>query len=199
MKITHVAMWTNNLERLKKFYLKFFDGVSNEKYQNEKKGFASYFISFDNDVKLEIMSKVDISEEEKSGDKQYLGIVHLAFSVGSKKNVDELTKLLKDEGYIVLDEPRTTGDGFYESVILDPDKNRIEITIWLQTKIIEVLKKHFFNIQMILSAAFLFKENMLRKRLNLKKLMQNFNIFIIVLRRERKKDFGASAERGIVL
>ena len=109
--------------------MKFFGGRSNEKYINEKKGFASYFITFDNDVKLEIMSKVGISEEKNCTAKEYLGIAHLAFSVGSKEKVDELTKLLKEDGYTILGEPRITGDGFYESVILDPDKNRIEITV----------------------------------------------------------------------
>lgn len=128
MRITHIAIWTNNLENLKDFYLKYFNGKSNQKYKNRKKGFESYFISFDDGVKLELMSKFDISEEKNQVTKEYLGICHFSISVGSKQMVRELTEVLRRDGYLILGEPRTTGDGFYESVILDLDKNRIEIT-----------------------------------------------------------------------
>lgn len=128
MKITHIAIWTNNLENLKNFYLKYFNGKSNEKYRNLKKGFESYFISFDDGAKLELMSKVDIYEEKNKITKEYLGICHFAISVGSKEMVKKLTEILRRDGYVVIGEPRTTGDGFYESVVLDPEKNRIEIT-----------------------------------------------------------------------
>ena len=129
MKITHVAIWTADLEKLKDFYLKYFGGKSNEMYINQKKGFSSYFISFSSGTKLELMNKLWISEEKNCTGKEYIGIAHLAFSVGSKEDVDSLTSFLKSEGYTVLGEPRTTGDGFYESLVLDPDKNRIEITV----------------------------------------------------------------------
>lgn len=128
MKITHIAIWTKNLENLKEFYLKYFRGKSNEKYKNIEKGFESYFISFDEGVKLELMNRIDISEEKNSVNKEYIGISHFAFSVGTKKKVEELTEILRKDGYLIIGEPRITGDGFYESVILDPDKNRIEIT-----------------------------------------------------------------------
>jgi len=128
MKITHIAIWTNNLEDLKEFYLKYFSGKSNRKYKNIKKGFESYFISFDDGVKLELMNRIDISEEKNAINKEYIGISHFAFSVGSKKTVKELTERLRKNGYLIIGEPRITGDGFYESVVLDPDKNRIEIT-----------------------------------------------------------------------
>lgn len=128
MKITHIAIWTNNLENLKGFYLKYFNGKSNKKYKNTEKGFESYFISFDEGVKLELMNRIDISEEKNSVNKEYIGISHFAFSVGTKKKVKELTEILRKDGYLIIGEPRITGDGFYESVILDPDKNRIEIT-----------------------------------------------------------------------
>ena len=45
MQLTHIALWTNHLERLRDFYVKYFNGKSNEKYVNSKKGFASYFVS----------------------------------------------------------------------------------------------------------------------------------------------------------
>lgn len=128
MRITHIAIWTNNLENLKNFYLEYFNGKSNQKYRNINKGFESYFISFDDGAKLELMSKIDIYEEKNKITKEYLGICHFAISVGSKQMVKELTEVLRRDGYLVIGEPRTTGDGFYESVVLDPDKNRIEIT-----------------------------------------------------------------------
>lgn len=128
MRITHIAIWTNNLENLKNFYLEYFNGKSNQKYRNIDKGFESYFISFDEGTKLELMSKVDIYEEKNKITKEYLGICHFAISVGTKKMVKELTEILRKDGYLVIGEPRITGDGFYESVVLDPDKNRIEIT-----------------------------------------------------------------------
>lgn len=128
MKITHIAIWTKNLENLKEFYLKYFRGKSNGKYKNIKKGFESYFISFDEGVKLELMNRIDISEEKNSVNKECIGISHFAFSVGTKKKVKELTEILRKDGYLIIGEPRIIGDGFYESVILDPDKNRIEIT-----------------------------------------------------------------------
>jgi len=128
MRITHIAIWTNNLENLKNFYLEYFNGKSNQKYRNINKGFESYFISFDDGAKLELMSKVNIYEEKNKITKEYLGICHFAISVGSKQIVKELTEVLRRDGYLVIGEPRTTGDGFYESIVLDPDKNRIEIT-----------------------------------------------------------------------
>lgn len=128
MRITHIAIWTNNLENLKNFYLKYFNGKSNQKYKNIKKGFESYFISFDDGAKLELMNRFDISEEKNEVNKEYVGICHFAISVGSRGMVKELTEVLKKDGYLVIGEPRITGDGFYESLVLDPDKNRIEIT-----------------------------------------------------------------------
>lgn len=128
MRITHIAIWTNNLENLKGFYLKYFNGKSNKKYKNIEKGFESYFISFDDGVKLELMNRIDISEEKNTINKEYIGISHFAFSVGNKETVEELTDILRKDGYLIIGEPRMTGDGFYESVVLDPDKNRVEIT-----------------------------------------------------------------------
>ncbi|MDX1641628.1 MAG: VOC family protein [Balneolaceae bacterium] len=128
MKIEHVAIWTKDLESLKEFYEKYFEATSNKLYTNQKKEFKSYFLSFDSGPRLEIMQRPDIQSANKSSDKEYFGYAHIAISVGSEENVDELTEILRNDGFPVLDGPRRTGDGYYESVVSDPDGNRIEIT-----------------------------------------------------------------------
>ena len=129
MKIEHVAIWTFELERLKAFYMKYFNAVTGEKYVNAKKGFQSYFLSFDSGSRLEIMEMPGIVPSINSATQQSVGLIHLAISVGTQEQVDFLTERLRTEGYNVVGEPRRTGDGYYESVVLDPDGNRIEITI----------------------------------------------------------------------
>ena len=128
MKIEHVAIWTRKLERLKTFYETYFDAHSNEKYVNHQKQFESYFLEFDSGVRLELMYAPIISENKDDKRKQSIGITHIAFSTGSEHEVDALTNRLKKDGYDIADGPRRTGDGYYESVILDPDGNRIEVT-----------------------------------------------------------------------
>jgi lactoylglutathione lyase len=125
-KIEHVAMYCHNLETIRDFYIKYFGCKCGEKYSNSIKGFESYFLSFEDGARLEIMSKIAINESIKPT--EYLGLTHIAISVGSKENVDNLTKKLFTDGFEVLGFPRTTGDGYYESVVLDPEMNRIEIT-----------------------------------------------------------------------
>ncbi|WP_313093540.1 VOC family protein [Chryseobacterium flavum] len=127
MKIEHIAVWVKDLEAIRKFYQKYFGAVSNEKYHNPVKNFESYFLSFDNGCRLEIMTRPDIRENTNSYEAQQFGIIHLAFSVESKRKVDELTEMLRKDGYTIAGEPRITGDGYYESVILDPENNIIEI------------------------------------------------------------------------
>ena len=127
MRIEHVALWTKDLERMKDFYVEFFQGKPNEKYVNLKTGFESYFIAFDSGARLEIMQRASIPENRNDVDEQYTGFIHVAISTASRENVDELTNRLRGEGYRVVSEPRTTGDGYYESCVLDPDGNRIEI------------------------------------------------------------------------
>lgn len=122
--IAHVAIYTTDIERLRAFYIKYFDAKSNEKYQN-KSGFSSYFLTFDNEVKLEIMSHTDL-EQRKVADK-VTGISHIALSVGSQDNVVSVTDRIVNDGYALLSPPRTTGDGYFESCVVDPDGNRIEI------------------------------------------------------------------------
>ena len=127
MKIEHIAVWVKDLEKSRAFYEKYFGAVSNKKYINPVKNFESYFLSFDNGSRLEIMTRPELRESNNSYEFQQFGIIHIAFSAGSKEKVDELTEALRKDGYIIAGEPRTTGDGYYESIILDPEKNIIEI------------------------------------------------------------------------
>lgn len=127
IKIEHIAMYVNNLEAARDFFVKYLGGVSNDGYHNKVTDFRSYFVSFDDGARLEIMNKPQMDDPEKELNRT--GYVHLAFSVGSKEKVDELTELLKLDGYEVLSGPRTTGDGYYESCIVAVEGNQIELTI----------------------------------------------------------------------
>ena len=129
MKIEHVAIWSQDIEHLKSFYERYFPATANDKYTNIKKDFSSYFLSFDSGARLEIMQMNSIPPSKDDPYRQLTGLIHLPMSVGSKEEVDRLTTQLAEDGYEVLDGPRTTGDGYYESVVLDPDQNRIEITL----------------------------------------------------------------------
>ncbi|MFU0832002.1 MAG: VOC domain-containing protein [Oscillospiraceae bacterium] len=126
MTITHVAIFTQNLERLRDFYCTWFGGKSGPKYENPDKGFSSYFISFDTGAKLELMNSSYLTEVVR---RQYdAGYAHLAFSTESEQDVENLTARMKKAGVSVVSEPRRTGDGYFESCVLDPDGNRVEIT-----------------------------------------------------------------------
>lgn len=127
MRIEHIAMYVNDLERTKNFFEKYFGAVSGDEYCNKKTNFRSCFLSFDGGPRLEIMNKPDMDDNEKSQTRT--GFIHVAVSVGSKEKVDELTAQLKNDGYDVISGPRTTGDGYYESCIIDVEKNQIEITV----------------------------------------------------------------------
>jgi len=128
MNIEHLAIWANDLEKMKAFYLEFFSLSSNEKYHNPKKQFSSYFLSFASGARLELMHRPDIAALMKQAG-ETLGLAHFAVSVGSKEKVDSLTERIRESGYTIVGEPRTTGDGYYESVIADPEGNLVEITI----------------------------------------------------------------------
>lgn len=129
MTLEHVAIWTDNLERLKAYYIKYFRAVSNNKYTNPNKGFESYFLSFESGARLEIMSMQGIPDNRNDSIKaQHKGIIHLAFGVNSMEEVDAKAKELLQDGFSILSGPRKTGDGYYEFETLDPDNNRLEVT-----------------------------------------------------------------------
>lgn len=129
MKIEHIALWVEDLETMKSFYEKYFGAVSNEKYINPVKQFQSYFLSFpDGDCRIELMQRPGIAKSTPDYEKQSMGIIHFAISLGSREKVDALTRQLETDGYTIAGFPRLTGDGYYESVVLDPEKNIIEIT-----------------------------------------------------------------------
>ena len=127
MKIEHIAMYVNNLDAARDFFVKYLGGTSNNGYHNKNTGFRSYFLTFEDGARLEIMNKPDMVDMDKPVNRT--GLIHIAFSVGSKEKVDELTEELKKDGFEVLSGPRTTGDGYYESCIVGIEGNQIEITI----------------------------------------------------------------------
>jgi lactoylglutathione lyase len=130
MHIEHVAIWTADLERLRAFYERHFGATAGPKYVNAGKGFASYFLRFESGARLELMTKAEVVPREPAAAAAVpSGYAHLAIAVGARVRVDELTTRLRGAGYTVIDGPRTTGDGYYEGVVLDPDGNRIEITV----------------------------------------------------------------------
>ncbi|WP_276392797.1 VOC family protein [Eudoraea chungangensis] len=129
MKIEHIALWTNQLEKMKKFYVNWFSGTASNKYLNDKTGFKSYFIDFMSGSRLEIMQKQDIPENSNDTvHKQHIGLIHIAFGVDTMEEVDSMAIKMKSAGLRVLRGPRKTGDGYYEFETLDPDNNRLEIT-----------------------------------------------------------------------
>jgi lactoylglutathione lyase len=128
MKIEHVAIWCKDLEGLKDFYVNYFRARSNDRYINPIKNFCSYFLSFDEGCRLELMQMPGIPDSANDVYKQFQGLVHFAISVGDRNAVDSLTNRLRADGFEIVGEPRATGDGYYESVVLDPEGNRIEIT-----------------------------------------------------------------------
>ena len=125
MKINHIALYVYDLEKIKLFYEKYFNARANKMYHNIKTGLKTYFLEFDNGSRLEIMSKKDIKIISK--ELNNTGYIHVAFSVGSKDNVNKITKQLENDGYKIISQPRITGDGYYESCVLDPENNQIEI------------------------------------------------------------------------
>ena len=127
MKIEHIALYVQDLEGVKTFFMTYFNAKSNEGYHNPRTDFRSYLLTFDDGARLEIMNRPDMEDPDKTPNRT--GFIHLAFSVGSKEAVDALTNRLRGDGYAVLSGPRTTGDGYYESCIRGPEGNVIEITV----------------------------------------------------------------------
>ncbi|MDE6743422.1 MAG: VOC family protein [Lachnospiraceae bacterium] len=127
MKIEHVAMYVNDLESARKFFEQYLGAVSNNLYHNEKTGFRSYFLTFGDGARLEIMNHPDMDDPDKS--LRRTGLIHVAFSVGSKEKVDSLTVQMEKDGYEILSGLRMTGDGYYESCVVAIEGNQIEITV----------------------------------------------------------------------
>lgn len=127
MRIEHIALYVNDLESARRFFVKHFGATSNDGYHNPQTNFRSFFLSFDSGARLEIMNKPKMSDLPK--EINHTGYAHIAFSVGSKEKVDTLTAELKADGYEVISGPRTTGDGYYESCIIALEDNQIEITV----------------------------------------------------------------------
>lgn len=127
MKIEHIALYVNNLEDARTFFVKYFGAKSNDGYHNPRTNFRSYFLSFDSGARIEIMNKPEMPDLPKEPSRT--GYAHIALSAGSKENVDELTAKLQADGYDVISGPRTTGDGYYESCIVAIEQNQIEITV----------------------------------------------------------------------
>ena len=125
MNIAHIAIWTKDLEIMKDFYTRYFKGESNEKYINPIKRFESYFICFESGTKLELMHKQSVDKPLDT--EEHLGITHIAFKLGSENAVLSLTETLRSDGFTIVGEPRTSGDGYFESVVLDVEGNRIEL------------------------------------------------------------------------
>lgn len=127
MKIEHIAMYVNDIEETKEFFIKYLKAKANNGYYNPNTDFKSYFLSFDDGARLEIMNRPGMNDDKKSISRT--GYIHIAFSVGSKEKVDLITEQLKTDGYQVISGPRTTGDGYYESCIIGIEGNQIEITV----------------------------------------------------------------------
>ena len=126
MRIEHIALWVKELESMKDFYVKYFNVTPSVLYHNFNTGFKSYFLSFTDGSRLEIMTRESIDKQRSANT---TGYVHIAISVGSREKVEELTERFRQDGYSIKSAPRVTGDGYYESVILDPENNELELTV----------------------------------------------------------------------
>jgi len=126
-RIEHIAMWTSDIERLANFYAKYLGASVGAKYANRAKGFESRFLEFETGARLELMQTSTLQPVVLEHGAQRIGLTHLAVTIGTERRVDELTSSLREAGFEVVDGPRRTGDGYYESVVLDPDGNRLEL------------------------------------------------------------------------
>ncbi|HWQ39475.1 MAG TPA: VOC family protein [Burkholderiales bacterium] len=126
IRIEHVALWTRDLERLKDFYQRYFGAIANDGYYNPRREFRSYFLTLGSGARIELMNAPQLAD---AGAQRRVGLAHVSMSLGSREAVDALSARLRADGHRLIDGPRVTGDGYYESVVLDPDGNRIELTV----------------------------------------------------------------------
>lgn len=124
MHIDHIAIWTNDIEAVKNFYLKYFNCTAGKKYVNLIKGFSSYFVSFEEGSRIELMKRNDINASRTG---EVLGLSHFSINIENREAVDKLTERIEKDGHVIVSKPRITGDGYYESVILDPEGNVVEL------------------------------------------------------------------------
>ncbi len=130
IKLDHIAIWADDIEKIKEYYIRFFDAESNNKYINPNTGFSSYFLSFGDGSRIEVMHRADIPDNANDViERQYKGYIHISFVVDTKADVDAKAKQLADAGYPILRGPRVTGDGYYEFETIDPENNRLEVMI----------------------------------------------------------------------
>lgn len=126
MRIDHIALYVLDLERAKDFFIRYFNATANDMYHNPRTGLKTYFLTFTDGARLEIMQRPEVVsapfEEFRPG------YAHIAFSVGTKEEVDALTRRLETDGYKVISGPRMTGDGYYESCIQAIENLLLEIT-----------------------------------------------------------------------
>lgn len=128
MRLDHLAIWVDDLEAMREFYLRYFDVVSGSRYSNPSKGYTSYFLTFSGGGgRIELMRRPDIAENTNTPRAMVKGLAHISVTVGGKDRVDALTERFRNDGFVIASEPRTTGDGYYESAVLDPEGNQIEI------------------------------------------------------------------------
>jgi lactoylglutathione lyase len=126
--IEHVALWVRDLDAFCAFYREHFGATVGERYDNPAKGFASRFLRFSSGARIEAMVTTLLAPVPYGPGVQRMGLTHLAIALGSEGDVDALTRRLRERGVTVVEGPRRTGDGYYESVVLDPEGNRIELT-----------------------------------------------------------------------
>lgn len=146
MQLIHTALWTDDPERSRDFYVRYFGGKSNEKYVNPRKGFTSYFVAFEGGASLEIMKRNDIRETCET---EHIGLAHIAFLAGSPEKVNRQVERLRADGYRICGEPRVTGDGYYEGAVLDPDGNTVEIVAYGE---VEIARALFYPYDLLLEA-----------------------------------------------
>lgn len=132
MILEHIAIWTRNIDVLKDFYVKYFGAAHKEKYVSTEdfgEHFESYFLSFDNDCRLELMQMARIPAGDAAGGNETLGMTHFSFAMESRQELDALAARIEADGHRLIGKPHTTGDGFYEACVLDPDGNRVEFAV----------------------------------------------------------------------